>query len=334
MKRVLKVVLGITVSVAALLVAFRDLDLEKVGATLQQARWWPLAPFFLFFGVHLVARSLRWRYFLPDVSSGKPSIRNLFDGLMLGAFASFVLPLRAGEFIRPLVLTRWSSHTFATAFVSVVIERFFDLAAVLLTFAIITPFLPSIPPEFELGAYGLGMMALGLLCFLIASCLMPAFITSTCALVLRPLPRKVAGFLEKFVGDLVVGASVIRTPARLAIILGLTAVVWLTAYLQFYAFLMMFPGSPSLLLSAAVGVFVALAIAVPSAPGFIGVYQMGCVGACALFGYPLEVSQAFALVAHGIPYVLFILIGMWLLGVHGLSFSQLRKQVAPTDACT
>jgi uncharacterized protein (TIRG00374 family) len=326
MKRIFKVALGVAISVSALLFAFRDIDVEKVGVTLREALWWPLAPFVLFFILHLVARSLRWRYFLPDVEVGKPSLRNLFDGLMIGAFASFVLPLRAGEFVRPLVLTRWSSHTFATAFVSVVIERFFDLAAVLLTFALITPFVPAIPTEFEVGAYALGMMALALLCFLICSCLFPAFITSTCALLVRPLPKKIAVFLEKFVVELVGGASVIRTPARLAIILGLTAIVWITAYLQFYAFLLMFPGTPSFLLSAVVGVFVALAIAMPSAPGFIGVYQMGCVGACALFGYPAEVSQAFALIAHGIPYALFILIGVWLLGVHGLSLSQLRRQ--------
>jgi uncharacterized protein (TIRG00374 family) len=326
MNRIIKLAVGAIVSVGALAYAFRDVDTEKLGVTLREALWWPLLPFLLFFGIHLVARSLRWRYFLPDVEAGRPSVRNLFDGLMLGTFASFVLPFRAGEFIRPLVLTRWSSYSFSTAFVSVVIERFFDLSAVLLTFALITPFLPSVPSDFALGAYSLGVMAAGLLGFLICSCLFPSFITSTCAVMVRPLPKKFSAFIEKFVGDLVAGASVIKTPARLGIILSLTVIVWVTAYLQFYAFLLMFPGAPTFLLSAAVGVFVALAIAVPSVPGFIGVYQMGCVGACALFGYPNEVSQAFSLVSHAIPYALFILIGLWLLGAHGLSLGQLRKQ--------
>ncbi len=327
MKNFLKLLFGIGISFLALFFAFRGVDFAKIGSIMRSLSWWPLAGMFLFLAIHFVVRALRWRYLLPEVTESRPGLRALFDSMMLGAFASSILPLRAGEFVRPLVLAKWTTFSFSTAFVSVVIERFFDLSAVLLTFAIITPFLPHVPPEAVLAAYSLGGMALCLLGFLACSCLFPAFIRGTVAWCAQLLPQRLGRFITGFVNDLVDGASVVKTPSRLCAIVVLTALVWATAYLQFFAMLLMFPGEPTLLLSATVGVFVALAIAVPSAPGFLGVFQIGCVGACALFHYPLEVSQAFSLVAHAISYLATIIIGGWLLVAHGLSIGALRRDV-------
>lgn len=327
MKSFAKIFISLLISAIALIVAFQGVDFAKILVTIRSLSLWPLAPLALFLVVHFGVRSLRWRYLLPEISEEQPTVRILFDSMMLGAFASFVLPLRAGEFVRPLVLTKWSRYSFSSAFVSVVIERFFDLSAVLLTFAVITPFLPHVPDEAVKAAYALGIMALTLVAFLACSSLFPSFIRATVARAASFLPEKLERLVVSFVRDLVDGAAVVKTPKRLFMIIGLTTIVWATAYLQFFAILLMFPGEPSLLLSAVVGVFVALAIAVPSAPGFIGVFQIGCIGACALFHYPLEVSQAFSLVAHAISYLSTMLIGGWLLVVHGLSLGQLRRQI-------
>jgi uncharacterized protein (TIRG00374 family) len=325
MKKFAKVLVSLLVSAVALFVAFRGVEFSKVWLTLKSVSVWPIVPLLFFLGLHLVVRSLRWRYLLPESQEEPPTIRTLFDSLMLGAFASFILPLRAGEFVRPLVLTKWSRYSFSTAFVSVVIERFFDLSAVLLTFAIILPFLPQVPEEAVKGAYALGAMALALVGFLACSSLFPKFIRSTVAHMASFLPEQLERLVVAFVRDLIDGAAVVKTPKRLFVVVVLTAIVWATAYLQFFAMLLMFPGEPTLLLSVVVGVFVALAIAIPSAPGFIGVFQIGCVAACALFHYPLEVSQAFSLVAHAVAYLSTILIGAALLVVHGLSLGQLRR---------
>jgi hypothetical protein len=155
---------------------------------------------------------------------------------------------------------------------------------------------------------------------------MPSFIRSVVAFFLKPLPAGASKVLGKFLNDLIDGAAVIKTPARMFAIVGLTVVIWATAYLQFWSVFLMFPEQPSLLLmSVAVGVFVALAIAIPSAPGFVGVWQFGCVEACKLFAYPEADAQAFSLVSHFISYVVPVGIGFWLLTIHGMSFGDLKK---------
>jgi uncharacterized membrane protein YbhN (UPF0104 family) len=129
-----------------------------------------------------------------------------------------------------------------------------------------------------------------------------------------------------FSSDLLKGAAVIKSPKRLAIILGLTVCVWLTAYLQFQALLFIFPHDRSFLLSVALGVFVALAIALPTTPGFVGAFQVGCVEAARFFAYPVSAAQVYSLVVHGLTYVVFIVIGVWLLNIHNLNLFQLRKE--------
>jgi uncharacterized membrane protein YbhN (UPF0104 family) len=111
------------------------------------------------------------------------------------------------------------------------------------------------------------------------------------------------------------------------VILALTSVVWLTTFLQFYVMLYLFPYHQSMLLAVTIGVFVALAVALPSAPGFIGVFQAGCVAAGALFAYPQEAAVVFSLVIHVLSYILFIMLGFWLLTVHDLSLFELKRAV-------
>ena len=326
MKKSTQLIIGCVISGAMLYFAFKDIDFTKVGQSLSGIRLWPIVLFLIFAAVHLFTRSLRWRYLLPPVEGPQVPVRTLFDAFMLGSFSSLVLPGRVGEFIRPLILSRWSSYSFGSSFISVVIERFFDLSAVLISFAVIATLPLPLPEWATIAAYSLGGMALCLLLFMLGSCVMPAFIRSVVARFLKPLPAGASKVIGKFLNDLIDGAAVIKTPARMFAIVSLTVVIWATAYLQFWSVFLMFPEQPSLLLmSVAVGVFVALAIAIPSVPGFVGVWQLGCVEACKLFAYPDADAQAFSLVSHFISYVVPVGIGFWLLTIHGMSFGDLKK---------
>jgi uncharacterized protein (TIRG00374 family) len=325
MKKLIQVVVGFLISGAMLYVAFKDVNGAAIRESFARAAWWPVLPFLGFFALHYFFRSLRWRCLLPQAERELPTLRMLFDSMMLGNLATFLLPFRLGEFVRPLVLTRWSEYSFASSFISVVIERFFDLSAVLLSFVVIVQVLPDLPGWLHFAAYSLGGLSAGLLLFLIGGCLFPELISRVVSLCVRPLPAALGGWIARFAGDLVRGAMVIKTPSRLLSILFLTTAVWVTAYLQFYCLLFMFPFNPSFLLSVALGVFVALAIALPSAPGFVGVFQAGCVAAFNLFAYPVSDAQVYSIIVHALTYVLMVGIGFWLIAIHNLSLFELKR---------
>jgi hypothetical protein len=324
MKKILQILVGCAVSGLMLYVVFKGMNVGELEASLVQVHWWPVIPFVALFFVHHILRAMRWRLLLPDLDGPRPRLRQLFDSTVLGSLASFLLPLRIGEFVRPFLLSRWSEYSFATCFVSVVIERFFDLSAVLVTFAVIAPGLASLPPWASNGAAALGLLAGCILFFILGGVLIPGPVRRLVDTCVRPLPSKLAAIVHRFSNDLLTGAAVIHTPMRLLGVLVFTAGVWAATYLQFYALLFMFPYEKSIVLSFALGVFVALAVAVPSAPGFFGVFHVGCVAALALFAYPPTASQAYAIITHALTYLVYVVVGFALMLVHGLTLSDLK----------
>jgi uncharacterized protein (TIRG00374 family) len=331
-KKLIQIGIGCLFSGLMLYMVFKDLDIEALKRNVSVMKWGPVVPFVGLFFLHYIVRSLRWRFLLPKPVGAPVSLRKLFDALILGNLASFLLPLRLGEFVRPFVLSRWSDYRFAPSFASVVIERFFDLSAVLVSFAVIVPHLHDFPSWATAGAYSLGGLAGGLLLFLVCGALWPDFLRMLVSRGVALLPRSFSQTFESFLFDLIDGVAVIRTPSRIVSILVLTATVWFSTFLQFYVMLELFPYHQSMLLAVTVAVFVALAIAIPSVPGFIGVFQGGCVAATGLFGYPYEAAVVYSLVIHVLSYLLFIGLGFWLLAVHDLSLFELKRAVELDDA--
>jgi glycosyltransferase 2 family protein len=326
MKKMAQLAVGCSVSAVMMYMAFKDLDIGQLQNNISQLALWPILPFVALFIVHYYLRSIRWRLLLPSPQGNAVELRKLFDSMMVGNLATFLLPFRLGEFIRPLMLTRLSEYSFASSFISVVIERFFDLSAVLISFAIVIPLLPELPPWATVAAYSLGALALCLLLFLVFGCLFPKFIRSMVEIFVQPLPDKVGAFVSRFLGDLLTGAAVIATPSRLIAIVGLTVLIWISSFLQFYDLLFMFPQEQrSFLLGVTLCVFVSLAVALPSAPGFVGVFQMGCVAAAALFAYSVSAAQLYSILVHLLTFVLVIGMGFWVLAVHDLNLFELKK---------
>lgn len=340
MKKAARLLIPFVITGVALWLAFHNVTLDGLGDSFARAQYFPAVPIFLMlFLAHFFFRSLRWRYLLPAAPNGTPTtLRQLFDSMMLGNLATFIFPFRLGEFIRPLILSRWTSYSFSTAFVSVVIERFFDLSAVLLAFAAMVPMLPDVHPALMKGALALATLSGGIFVFLVCACLCPKFTTDAVRFFSRHLPDKLSRFVDNFTGDLIRGAAVVKTPSQLGMIVLLTVLVWAFAWLQFYALLFIFPHEHSLLLAVALGVCVALAIAAPSAPGFLGAFQLGCEAAFVLVypnspwvqsangTYSLSADGgAYSLLIHLFSYILFIGIGFWLLRVHGLKLFDLKS---------
>jgi uncharacterized membrane protein YbhN (UPF0104 family) len=79
------------------------------------------------------------------------------------------------------------------------------------------------------------------------------------------------------------------------------------------------------MVSVVVSCLVAIAVAAPSAPGFIGVFQLGCVVALSyVYQYTSEFSLAYSLIVHLVQYVAIILLGFFCLSRAGLHLSKLK----------
>jgi hypothetical protein len=69
---------------------------------------------------------------------------------------------------------------------------------------------------------------------------------------------------------------------------------------------------------------IALAVAAPSAPGFIGTFQAGCLVALTVIsGYSREFAMAYSVVTHVLQMTLVLGAGFVVLHLRGLRLAQL-----------
>lgn len=315
--------LGVGVSIALLVGLFWFVDLGEVLVHMREAELWVCIPALAVLVVHFMIRAYRWKFLLAD--GEQVPYRALFDSILVGCLANFILPLRAGEIVRPLLLNRKSDVSFAAGFASVVTERFFDLSAVLFFFAIMVQFLPGVPDWVYTGAWSLGVVALLILGFILVGGIAPEVAKKINRKCSAYFPERFGTRLHLFLEDLISNAQVVSRPRNLIAILVLTSLVWLSSFVFFYVSLLLLDLPLHFGIGIAVGVIVALAVAAPSAPGFVGVYQAACLAGFSLFSVDESSAVAYSILTHVIQYALYLGYGTYVLSRSGIKLGHLRK---------
>ena len=322
--RYLKLVISFGISTLLIIFLVRQINWPVVGVELSKANITPIWIVTLIWMFHFLLRSIRWQFFLPK--NAQTTLGQRFASLMVGNLATFILPLRAGEFIRPFFLSRISAVPFATGFVSIVIERFLDLICVLLFFFIVSHSVPQMPSWAHDGAKGFSVIAFGIFVFILLAAFLPQFLEKLVRAVAAYLPHKIAEKIQSITTQVLIGASSIKSIKNFSAVIVLTFLIWVSNIIAFDYFLSIVSIPRDLGLSTTLTVLIALAVAAPSAPGFIGVYQVASIAAFSLYGISPEKATAYSLLNHLHQYVMIVGVGGFCLLRSGLSLGELLKK--------
>lgn len=276
----------------------------------------------------------RWRVILPPLVPGQRRIpfSSLFQSIIIGQMMTNVVPGRAGELARPYVLSRKEpSIPFSTGMASVIVDRVFDGIVVLLLLVVAVTD-PSFPSNATIGGRPIAMFALigaaGLvvgLAGLFALLLYPAkFIAVSQSMARRTFPRieePLVGFLTRFAA----GLTVLNDPRRFLLALFWTLVHWLVCAASFWlAYLAVGLDAP-VMSALFVQTAIVLAVAIPSTPGFAGVFEMAAVAALAVYGVAPDIAIAWALAYHVVTYIPVTVLGLIYAVRMGLTLGELKK---------
>ena len=157
----IKIAVSFLVTGGLLWWVLKDINWQDFGTEFSKVNYWSIIPAFIVVVIHYYIRAYRWKFLIKGGEGVK--LQTLFDAIMIGNFGTYILPLRAGEFMRPFMLSRNSNISFSTGFGSVVIERFFDLTFVLLSFGAILNYIEFSDPWIYQGAKALCVLAGGIL---------------------------------------------------------------------------------------------------------------------------------------------------------------------------
>ena len=314
--------------------AFRNVELSAVWSETRRADPWLLVLAVLVTGLNYAIRAWRWQSLLAPI--GRTHFGTAFRTTVIGFAASFLLPARAGEVMRPYLLARHENLNATSAFATIILERLLDLATVLLLFA---AFVFTVGPGVMTGGpaeladikfWGAlsAAAAVGGLVVLFALAGHPERLGRAALRVERVLPSRLAHLVARFVETFVQGLAVMRQPARLLVALAQSFPLWLSIaagiWLTSRAFHITFPYSASFLVMTVLVV----GVAAPT-PGAIGGFHLAYKFAVVtFFGVPPDRALGAATVLHAISFVPVTLLGLVFMMREGLTLAGARRMAA------
>jgi hypothetical protein len=325
-RTLLKYGLSIGITALFLYLAFRGTNFSALLASLEDANYWWMIPYFACLMVSHGIRALRWRYMLEPVKANLP-FRSLFSGVMVGYMMNNVLP-RAGELVRPYTLGKLENIPKVAALGTIVVERIIDtLTFVLLVAAI--PLLYEGPlwetfPWLESTGEIVAAVAIGLLVVLIVLMLRRNWTDTLLHVFSRILPARFARRVEYLTHSLLDGFLFLTKPGRFFAILVTSIAIWflyaLMMYTAFFAFDMEVLGFQAALVVLAIS---SIGVAMPT-PGGTGTYHVLTSQALSkLYAVDPTTALSYATVTHAVGFI-----GVTLIGLYYFIHDQVRVKEA------
>ena len=313
--------IGLAVSLTALVIALWNVNLSAMGQALQQANYWYLLPACGFLGIWLLTRALIWRTVLGQ---HLPYWR-VFEAIMAGYLLSNVLPLRLGEVGRAYFISRPGDVKAGAALSAVLVERVLDMLWILGLAAAFLPLVVSLP------TVQAAAIALAIVCFIALGSLTVIAHNRTAALRLinwtlcqaqRRLPLNAATW-EKRLTPFLDGLAVLQDARRASQVLFWGAISWSASGLFAWMLLRSFVATATVPMGFFVLVMVGLGIAAPSLPGYVGVYEAAVVLALSLFKVEANTAATYAVLHHGLTFGVTCILGGIALSRSGESLTHL-----------
>jgi uncharacterized membrane protein YbhN (UPF0104 family) len=286
--------------------SLRGVDWKAVWATIAGARWGFLVAASLFTCFSFITRSLRWRILL-NAEENLP-VGAVFCATMAGYMGNAFLPARAGEVIRTLVVSGRSTLTKTYVLTTALSERLMDVIALVLWASLI---LLGVHPKPGWMAGAARAMAVAAGLGAVAIAVLP-HAGGFCRSVLHrlPVPHSLRDRLIALADQVLLGMRAFHDIRRFIGFAALTVLIWVmdgiatTTAARALNLEMSF--SMAMLLLTGLG----LSSALPSTPGYVGIFQFVAVTVLVPMGISKAGAMAFILVFQAYGYVVTLLLGV------------------------
>ncbi len=352
-KLLISLIVGTLFSALALWLALRNVPLADLFAYMTSVDpiWIAVSVILVLFSFSL--RVVRWKLILHPAA--RIPFRDAFHPLMIGFMLNCILPGRVGELARPAILYRNRKVPLSTGLATVVAERVMDMTMLMVLFVLVLANV-SIDPSLDMsfGRYHFNRgtlqsiaiaMAQVAVFFILVVLLTSIDTTRNWGRSLvhkmamlsekrRNLPARlcyrVCGLILRIIDNVAAGLALAKDPVRLGACAILTVLVWSISALSYYTMSLGCQGIElSLSQITAVMVIICFVIALPSVPGFWGLWEAGGVFAMAIFGIASKEAAGYTLVNHAVQMLPVIGVGLFSAMVTSVNIWQISAEENP-----
>lgn len=290
-------ILGLVVSIVSLLLVAQSVSLAEVGRIVASAS---VGLVLLALGVMSLALALRvvtcFVLLAHHGNGSRVGISRLITPVMVGYLGNLVLPARLGELVRAYLISRREGLAFAANLGSVALERILD-TVMLAVMAFVAASLIGAAPWIVRGTGLVAIVGVMVIAALATTGLQPVVRLLGRVGSIRALRAPISalvGVIEPFVHWS--GGSHRRGAMVLA--LGLSLAAWFCNAVMFWLVGQAVGASLSPAAAILIMAVTVLATAIPSAPGYVGTFELAAVTVATSLGVPAELALALAVLAH------------------------------------
>jgi uncharacterized protein (TIRG00374 family) len=265
--------------------------------------------------INIAIRSLRWNLV---AKLGLDKFKSFWQAANIGYLANIIYPARTGEVLKVIAINKFAPLVFGRAVSSAIIDRMLDMIIVgIFTLVVIWIHGNRIDPN-------IGRTVIAV--FILATLVLSLSVIFVDAIKKRVEIWQFKAKWQQKLHELFVhgleGIQVFRQSKNILIVLILTISVFLLDYFWMWKIMGAFGWDLPFEAGLTVGVFLLVSTSIPSAPGFIGVYQMACVLALGLYGIDQTLAVAYSLVLQLITFTIMGIQGMLVTAYCGFNLSQ------------
>jgi uncharacterized protein (TIRG00374 family) len=314
----------------------RQADLAQVWREIRSARLDLIVIALASMIVNMAIRAVRWQYLLRPL--GPTHFANAFRTTIIGFAVSFLLPARAGEFVRPYLMARREHLSATGAFATIVLERVLDLVTVLLMYgsfvALFDPGLEAVNPStyqsIKIGGVIFAVTAVISLGALVGFAGNPEGLSRVALKVERVLPGRAAELMARLVQRFGEGLAIAREPWRLLTALLLSLPLWLSVAFGIWVVCHAFHIDVSFTGSFLIVALLVVGVAVPTPGAIGGFHEAFRLGATAFFGAPNDRAVGAGLVLHALSFVPVTILGLFFMAQEGLNLTRIGNLASVT----
>jgi uncharacterized protein (TIRG00374 family) len=325
----LRIGVGLVVSAIFLVLLLRQVDGGELVDSLREVEPVPLALAAPVYALALWVRALRWRMLLrPHTEIGAGETASV---MTIGLAANNLLPARAGELVRVVLLNQRHGVDRLAALGTIAVERAVDgvLLAFLLGFTLLVGGAGG-----AVGALAIAMTVVFATVGLLLAELIrrPQVWSGRIAVLLRLAPQQLRPRLHDLLDRFLAGVTALRGRRVWSAVIVLSTATWLGEAATYALVGAAFGLGLDWWHYVAVAAAANLAIVAPATAGGVGPFEYFAREVAVVFGAGAGIGTAYALALHAYILIPVSAVGLLLLWARHIGLGTLRRQsLAPPD---
>ncbi|OGN95759.1 MAG: TIGR00374 family protein [Chloroflexi bacterium RBG_13_50_21] len=323
--------LGLIISAVFLYLVLRKIDYVALWQVLRKANYWWLIPGVAVYFIALWVRSWRWHYLLRPLKA--IPTRTMFPIVTMGYAGNNIFPARAGEVVRAVILKRKEGVPISASLATIIVERVFDgivmLAFVFVNLAELTR-LTSVSIDIIGFKFGIREVAIwgsvaffGALAVFLVAAMFPAPTDRLVTwLIERLVPARIREKTLSITRRFLDGLESLRSPIDVLMVFFTSVLIWLLETVKYWFVMHAFSFSVSFFALMLMNGVVNLATTIPSAPGYLGTFDLPGIAVLQAYNIPREVAASYTFVLHFALWFPVTALGLYYMFREGIKWSE------------